>query len=167
MRLSDQSLGSSIDEPNIVIGRRSNVGLLREDIAPGDIIVPGRRGQPGAIIIRGGGLRNRIGPGGRNDYSGFYLNHDLFMYEEKLDRMRREVRINFLTLQVIIFFLVVIGSSFLRGVPEMQVTPRGEKLDREALLRYQVSCGRELKLWYLAYLIIYLVKYTFALVRYC
>jgi hypothetical protein len=79
-----------------LIGRRSNVGLLREDIGPHDIIMPGRRGQPGAIIIRGGNLRNRIGP--REDYSGFYVNHDLFMFEEKLDRMRREVRINFLTL---------------------------------------------------------------------
>ena len=118
MRLSDQSLESSIDDPNVLIGRRSNVGLLRDDIGPADIIMPGRRGQPGAIIIRGGTYRNRIGPRGSN-FANFYVDHDLFVFEEKLDRMRREVRINFLTLQVIIFFLVVIGSSFLRGVPKM------------------------------------------------
>ena len=119
-----------MDENNIIIGRRSNAGLLREDLGPADIIMPAGRGQPGAIIIRGGNFRNRIGPGGRGDYAGFFLNHELFRWEEKLDRLRREVRVNFLTLQVIIFFLVVIGASFLRSVPDMQVTPRGEKLDR-------------------------------------
>ena len=89
------------------------------------------------------------------------------MFEEKLDRLRREVRVNFLTLQVIIFFLVVIGSSFLRGVPKMSTGPRGEKLDYDQMVKYSVTCGRELKYWYLAYLVIYLLKYTFALIRYC